>query len=288
MKKTSYLLILLAASLWGTTGIFVRHTTAAGFSVMDLLFFRSAITSFLIFLYIIIKDKALLKIHLKDIWVVIGTGVFSFTFFSFCYFNAMNEVGISIAAVLLYTAPIFVMSMSVILFKEKFTVKKGIAIAVTFIGCCLVSGLNINGLSISVRGLLLGLGAGFGYALYSIFGRYGIIKKYSSLTITFYTFLFAGLASLIFITPVNTIKLAVSSCDNMFWVISISLFTSLIPYISYTKGLVHVPSGTASVMATVEPVVAAIVSVLIYSEPMGTAKIIGIIAILSSVLLLKE
>lgn len=288
MKKTAYLMIILAASFWGTTGIFVKHTTSAGFSVMDLLFFRSIITSFLIFTYIIIKDRNLLKIRIKDIWVVIGTGVFSFTFFSFCYFNAMNEVGISVAAVLLYTAPIFVMIMSVILFKEQFTLRKGISVIVTFIGCCLVSGLNINGLSISIKGLLLGLGAGFGYALYSIFGRYGILKKYSSLTITFYTFLFATLASFLFIDTGNSIKLAFSSYDNLLWILSISFFTSLIPYICYTKGLEYVPSGTASVIATVEPVVASIVSVLVYGEPMGLAKIIGVFAVLSSVLLLKK
>lgn len=95
---------------------------------------------------------------------------------------------LSVAAVLLYTAPAFVMVLSYLLFHEKFTVRKSIALVLTFVGCVFVTGIIGSSQTLSGKGILIGIGAGFGYALYSIFGRFALKKGYDSFTISFYTF----------------------------------------------------------------------------------------------------
>lgn len=106
----------------------------------------------------------------------------------------MQEASLSVMAVLLYTSPAFIVLLSVLLFRETLTRQKLLALVLTFAGCCLVSGLG-SGSAVSMKGLLLGLGSGFFYALYSIFSHYAIERGYGSWTITFYTFLFCLLAS---------------------------------------------------------------------------------------------
>ena len=91
-----------------------------------------------------------------------------------------------------------------------------------------------------------------------------------------------------FTNPMETFSLALSSVEITLLCITVGIITSLAPYICYTKGLMHVESGTASVIATIEPVVAALISTAVFAEPMTLTKIIGIALILSSVVLLKE
>ena len=192
-KILSVVLVLAAGGMWGCMGLLVRPLNEIGLVTMDICFLRGFVTFVVMLAGLLILDREALKIRLKDIWCFIGTGALSVSFFNFCYFKTITLTSLSVAAVLLYTAPAFVMVMSFFLFKESMTKRKVLALLVAFAGCILVSGLGTDGGSLNTRGILVGLGAGFGYALYSIFGRYALQRGYGSLTITFYTFLFGGL-----------------------------------------------------------------------------------------------
>lgn len=280
MKK-AYISITVAAILWGMMSIFVSALTLFGLTSMQIVFMRALTSSVMLIIYLSITDPSKLKIKPSDFPIFIGTGIISFTFFSYCYFTAMHMCSVSVAAVLLYTAPAFVMILSSVLFKEKLTFIKIISLIATIIGCMLVSGFFENSSKMSPIGILFGLGAGFGYALYSIFGRYGI-NKYHSLTVTTYTFIFATIASLPFFIA-DGISHIVFNTESILWMISVGIFTSAVPYLLYTSGLTGVPSGKASIIATIEPVVAAFVSVFIFHEVMDIYKIFGIILVLFAV-----
>jgi drug/metabolite transporter (DMT)-like permease len=132
----------------------------------------------------VFKNRKALKIKASDSKYFIGTGIFSIVLFNWCLFHAIQETSISIASILLYTAPAFVTIFSRIFFKESLTPRKVLALVTTFIGCSFVIGIlpNTNG-SISLYGFILGLGSGLFYALYSIFGKFAL-EKYDSLTVT--------------------------------------------------------------------------------------------------------
>ena len=285
MKTRSYLYIIAAAALWGLIGLFVKAIAAQGFSSMQIVALRAMASTACITLVLLYKGVNQLRIDLRDLWMFVGTGIFSLVFFNFCYFYCIQSSSLAVAALLLYTAPAFVMLMSLLLFGERFTAKKGVALVCTFIGCACVTGALEGGLNLTLSGLLYGLGSGFGYALYSIFGKYAV-RKYSSLTITAYTFYFAVLAAV----PLAGFDGAALSKINLTTIggsLGLGLVCAVVPYLLYTKGLKQVEPGQASILATIEPFVAAAVGMLCFAEPLTMSKAMGMLLIFCSIVILN-
>ena len=226
----SALQVLLAALLWGTLGVFVTFLRQAGFSTLQIVFLRAAVSVLLLGIFIFLRDRSKFRIQLRDSWIFIGTGLISFTLFTVCNQIAMRLCSLSIAAALLYTSPAFILIFSAVIFRERLTAAKLISIAVTVFGCFLVSGLLTPGAVISGAGILAGIASGLCYGLYSIFGRFGV-EKYDSLTVTFYTFLLAAAASLPF-ADFASMPAVFSSAD---WVLPLVCafgpVTCLLPYL---------------------------------------------------------
>lgn len=280
-------LAILAGVCWGVISIFIRRLNAAGMDSFKIISYRAIVSVVILFIYMIITDRNLLKVKLKDIWVFLGSGILSLTFFSYCYFTSIIKSGAAISVVLLYTSPIFVMVISLIFFREKMTLKKTIAVVMTFTGCALVSGALSDGgigASIGFDGLLLGLGAGFGYALYSLFAKIALDKGYASITISFYTFLFSGIALLILKGPGFIFEKG--DLESAIWIIGVAVICTVVPYLAYTAGMKRIEVSRAAVLVTVEPLVGALLGMIAYNEPAGPARIIGIIMILISVVML--
>lgn len=281
-----YLYILIAASCWGSIGIIVKGFYTAGFTPIQLVCFRTFLGAVFIFSYLILKDRSKLKIRLKDTWMFIGTGIISFTFFNVCYFIAVEKTGLSVASVLLYTAPGFVFILSVIIFKEKITKVKMLALFLAFFGCLLVSGVfHSTESSLNIYGIIVGVLAGFGYGLYSIFGKIAL-SKYDTLTVTFYTFVFGFISSIPFST-VTEIPVMLMSGKIPVNIILLAIVITTLPFALYTKGLSKVEASKASILATVEPVVATILGAVFFSEALTLIKILGIASVLSASVLIN-
>ena len=273
--------IIIGASLWGIIGLFTRPLYESDLSPLQITFSRCFITLAAITIIILILDKKLLRINLKDLWMFIGTGLFSIVFFNVMYFTSQQMISLSTASVLLYTAPCFVMIMSVIIFKEKLTRNKLLALIVAFIGCAFTTGLGFGDMNI---GFLYGILAGFGYALYSIFGKCAL-RKYGLLTILFYTFLVATICMI----PFSDMPYVISSFGDteiLLLALGLGLLSTVLPYYFYTVGLKGMDAGKASIIAFVEPMVATIVSIIIGDE-FGWMNVLGIVLILGSVILLN-
>ena len=280
------LYIIVAGTLWGIISIFVNQLRIIGFNSMQVVSIRVLFSALVLVFYLLIKDRQQLKIKLKDIPLFIGTGVGSIIFFNYCYFEAIDIIGgASIPALLLYTAPIFVMILSVILFKEKITKKKLISLVMTFLGLALVTGAFSSSDKISIFALLLGLGSGLGYALYSIFGKF-LVDKYSAITITTYTFVVATIFSVPFSGIVQNLDLLIS-LKGILSALALAVVSTVLPFLLYTKGLYGMEAGKASILATVEPFVATIVGVLFFKETMTSFKIIGMLLVLLAIIILN-
>lgn len=275
------LCITAGAILWGFIGLFLN--ALEGFSSIQLLAVRSLITTVLLFVFLAVVDREKLCIHIRDIHYFIGTGIISFAAYNFSYFAAIRLTSMSVAAVLLYTSPIFVTLMSAVFFKEKLTVKKCISVVLAFFGCVLITGLGTDS-QISAKGLCAGLVSGFCYALYSIFGKFAL-SKYSTVTVTAYTFLFASLVSVPF-ADFGKIC-ATMTGDTAFLLVMFALLSGLVPYLLYTYGLSGTQAGKAAVIACIEPVTAAIAGTAVLGEDMTISTISGIIFVLGAVMLLQ-
>ena len=281
----SYFYILLAGSLWGVIGLFNRSLSSAGFSSFSIVLVRNIGSLIVLGLIFLIFDRSIFKIKPKHLPYFFGTGIISILLFTLCYFTCQQRCSLATAAILLYTAPTFVVILSAILWKDKVTKRKLAALVITFLGCTFVTGVWSGNFTATLVGILLGIGSGFFYALYSIFARYAL-KYYKPLTVTFYTFVFAGIGSLALIRP-EELSAAFMQPKLFVVIAALIIVSTVLPYIFYTRGLSKIDSGKASILASIEPVVASIVGILAFGEPMTISVLLGLLCILVSVYILR-
>lgn len=141
-----------------------------------------------------------------------------------------------------------------------------------------------GGAAVGWKAAAVGLCSGLGYALYTIFGKFAL-RDYTSETITAYTVLFAAIGTLPFSCPMEMASMINTPAAVMLCIAS-GLFCTVAPYLLYTKGLEGVESGQAAILATVEPVVAALVGILVFREPVTVGKLLGILLILAAIVLM--
>ena len=280
MKKLAPLFILAAGILWGCIGIFVRRLNAMGLYSMDIVFLRAVATALAMGAFLLIFNRKMFRIRLKDLWCFLGTGICSIVFFNFCYFKAITLTSLSVAAVLLYTAPAIVMVLSFFLFGEKFTKRKVLALVLTFVGCVLVTGVLTDAGNVTGLGVLTGLGAGLGYALYSIFSRYALERGYHSFTITFYTFLIAIVGAAFFADVPGVLCVAAKDAGTVLFALGFGIVCTVIPYLLYTAGLQHVENGKASIIASIEPVTATMLGIFLFAEKTTVTGIAGVVIVI--------
>jgi len=262
MKKSGSIFIITAGILWGIINIFIRQLSAAELSSLQIAFIRLLFAAPMFTLYALIKSPALLKIRLKDLWMFVGTGIISIVLFNACYFYTIINGEASVAVVLLYTAPVFVMLLSAIIFKEKINGLKIAALILTMTGCVLVSGILSSSTTIKPMILFTGIMSGLLYALYTIFGRFAL-DKYSPITVTVYTFI-VGLLGLLPVCDIGyAVKTVFTSAELILWSAGLGLFCTVLPYLTYNIGLKTTEPGKAAVLATVEPIVGSLIGIFL-------------------------
>ena len=280
MKKLAPFLVILAGCLWGTMGIFVRHLNAIGLQSMEIVEARSVLTAVGMFAALALFRRDLLKVRAKDLWIFVGGGMASVILFNYCYFQTIQRASLSTAAILLYTSPVFVLLLSVPLFGEKLTRKKLICLVLAITGCALASGVASGGMALSPMTLLLGLGSGFGYGLYSIFSRFALQRGYHPITITAYIFLFGALGGIPLTDFGQITQVVRADGGNLIYLMVYTLVTTIVPYISYTTGLQQVENGVAAVLACIEPVMATVFGIFVFSEMPTLSGWLGILLVL--------
>ncbi|MCM3669412.1 EamA family transporter [Mesobacillus maritimus] len=280
----AYLMIAFAATMWGIIGFFVKGLSVAGFSAMEIVTIRVVTAACLLVMVGFAFFRPQLRINGKDFPLFIGTGLLSIVFFNWCYFTAIEKMNIPVAAALLYTSPAFVITFSVLFLKEKLNHRKVLAVIGTICGSAMVAEVSLTqGSSFPAASILIGLGAGLGYALYSIFGKI-VLKSYHPFTLTLYTFVTAA----IFLVPFFIGKTETLNILNQptvwFYALGLGVVPTVLAYFAYSWGLEKVESSQAAIIATVEPVAATILGLMVYNEQISLVQFFGILLILGSVI----
>ncbi len=284
MDIMSLLYITISGITWGTTGIFVNRLLSLRFNTNEISFLRLVFAAIIVSVFLSITNKKLFKINLKQLPVIVLNGLCLFGTSSF-YYGAISKTTVSTAVTLMYTAPIIVMAYSVSFLGERLTAKKALAVVLTFIGCGLVTGI-IGNLQFTFMGIFYGLMSGISYAGYIITAKINTKNKVNTTTQTAYSFIFATIIAIIFTNPITAVTKLTASVYPLLWAAANGIITTIIPYYFYAKSLKKLTAGTASVMATIEPLSATIISVIFFKEAITIYKSIGIMLILTSVIML--
>lgn len=288
MKKFAPMFVLSAGTLWGVMGVFVRKLGTYGFSPLQIACLRILFGAVLFLLITAVFRRDLLKIQPRDVGLFLGMGLLSLLLFTVCYFTTISLASLSVAAILLYTSPIWVMLMSAICFREKITRRKLLCAAMAFGGCVLVSGIG-SAASLSPMVIVTGLLSAVGYGLYSIFGTFAL-RKYQPLTVTTYAFLFGAAGALLLCNPAQIVRVICESGQpgRLVLLITVTAFvTAVLPYLLYTVGLSHMRASAAAIMASIEPVVATTAGALVFGEALTLPALAGIVLVLAAIVVLN-
>jgi DME family drug/metabolite transporter len=313
------LLVLLAATLWGTLGVTYKLSTEGyGLTPLTIVFWRAALAALCLGLFLALimpllgKGLGLLKVRRADLPLLAAFGFLGITAFFLLYIYAVVLVGVTVAVVLLYTAPVFVAVMAWRWLGEGFGPRRALALALTFLGCVLVArAYDLETFQVNALGIACGLGSAFTYALYSILGKVSLGRGVPIATMSFYVYGIGALGLLAVALVIGFVEPLLSSGsmsgsanpapagvdqllamgDNLeAWglLLVLALGPTLGALWAYTAGLRHLNAGVASILATFEPLVAALLAYFILSEQLEWPQLLGGALILGAVLVLRN
>lgn len=279
------LLIGIGAVIWGTQGIFAKMLLIAGLSALQIAAVKLLLGSFTLFgIMAVLKPKAL-TIDKTGLGLTLLLGLLCQAGFNGFYYSSVNLIGVSCAAVILYTSPVFFLGFSVVFFKEKLSLKKALSAGLCILGCGLaVTGGNLNLEGLSVPGMGLALLSALSFALMGAISK-GALTRYEPLAITAYSFLFGGLILLPF--SFITAKGGLMLSPSIVWgSLGIGLLPAALSYYLYYTGVkIGVPLSQAGVISALEMVSAVVLAAILLGEELSLLKILGLMVILISVIL---
>ena len=278
--------ILAAATLWGVQGLFSRALGELNIPGLPIMVVRNLGGAALLALVFLVADRTAFRVRLRELPLLAVMGMSGVLGMNLLYYRSQQISSLAVAAILLYTAPSIVVLFSALIWKDPLTKRKLLALVLAFLGCGFVAGILSGSLSISSQGLVIGLLNALAYASYTLFGRKALTWR-GPLTVLFYALLFAGLGALL-LCPVREMALLISTSGAMTQTLCMMVFSTVVPFVLYTKGLAGLgDSGKAAILASVEPVVAALLGIVAFGEPLTLGVVLGLACVLGAVALLK-
>ncbi len=276
--KRGYLEIITAAILWGFVGILAKMIH--GMPAQSIIFYRVAFASIIFFVILLISGNMnIVKLGDKKIYLVLF-GIFQATTM-LMYFVSILKGSVSVAVLLLYTAPAYVTVLSPLFLKESSTRKGIIALFLSLLGIVFI--VNPEKLDFSqFPGIMAGILSGIAYALQIITSKH-ISSIYSGYTQAFWSFIIATLMFL----PIGLVPKEVVF-DNMLFLILLAIFPTILSVSLYFNGLKKVKAQSASILGLIEPVSAVILAILILGEKISSLEIIGGVLILAGAALVMR
>ncbi|HBG3680541.1 TPA: EamA family transporter [Clostridioides difficile] len=281
-KSKGYVFIAIAGLLWATLGLFGKFLMGNGLTSEQVAFTRLFFGFIVLGVYSSIRTPQILKISKKGIIYSVIIGIICQAMFNLCYFKAIDIAGVSIAAVLLYTSPLFLAIFSKICYKENITRSKLFSLILCFIGAIMaVTGGRLDFQGLNAFGLLLGVLSAIAYALMPTISK-NALKEFSSSTILVYSFLFGAIFMIPSSRPWEILNYA-KDLDVLSCMLMLGIVPAALAYIFYAAGISKgVELSVVGVVASVELVGSVIIGCTILGESFSLGKLFGVMLMLIS------
>lgn len=286
-EKKAVILAVLSGCMWGSIGLFVHKLGAYGISSTPMTVGRYLIAVVLVGLALGAGKREMLKIRLRDLPWFFVTGILCLLFFNVCYGFAIEKSSMPVAAVLLYTSPVIVTLASAVIFREKITLRKMIAVCMAVTGCAFVSGIMHGSLAYPLPAYLWGFAAAAGYASYSIVAGV-LLKRYHAVTVLFYSFLTAALGGCVLIDLRELAETVAADPAAGAWMVAAAFVCNICPYFCYNLALENMEASRVAVIASIEPAVASLLGVLVMKEQMDVFGAAGVGIIFAAIVVLNR
>jgi len=283
-----YVLVLVAACLWATIGLFYRVLADYGIAKGVIVAYRAGIAAVVLLVMLAVLRPQLLVVRRRDWFFFLVFGSIGVAGFFLCYIQATTTGPLATAAVLLYTAPIWITLWAVLRQGEALTKRKLTALILAVAGCALVANIfNSANLAINGAALIFGVLSGLGYAAYSVWSAQGTQRGYHVWTVVVYS-LGIGAVIMFAAQPLAASLQPLRMPESWAYLLGVSLGPSLLAQTCFTIGLQYVRTSNASILATIEPVIAAVLGwlVVVPPEPLNMAQLAGGACVLAAVIVL--
>jgi drug/metabolite transporter (DMT)-like permease len=258
--------IIIAAILWSLAGIFAKQIH--GMSAQSIIFYRVGFAFIIFFVALLVSGKLnILKLREKKSYLFLFSILQMATMVS--YFISIMNASVSIAVLLLSTAPIYITIFSPWLLKEQIQKRGIIALVLSIVGILLIVDPGKLDFKLSSIGILAGIASGIFYAFQVMTSKY-VSSTYSGHAQAFWSFLVAA----IILLPMGAVPLEVVS-SNLTNLVILSIFPTILAVSLYFNGLKKVKAQSASILGLIEPISAVFFAVLILGEQISTLEITG-------------
>lgn len=270
-QATGFIFVLLAGIGFGFLGIFGRLASQNGLNIGELLTYRFTLATTLLLTGILIFKPKLIKLSFKQIGISTGLGIFGYAVFSTLYFKSIEGLSVSLAALLLFTFPIFVNLGAHFILKEKMSKQQIISLIIACLGLTILlwGPLVFNSLS----AVICALAAAISYSIYVLVsGRYQ--QNIPPLSSSLYVITSAALALYVFHQP-SFAKITELSSQQIYIILGIALVSTIGPLTLFLAGLQRLSSSKASIVVMIEPVVAAFAAWILLDEQLTGQQLLG-------------
>ena len=273
--------VLASGICFAMLGIFGKLAERYDLSVGELLTWRFTTAGLLLWLYFIIFKRPQIKLSKKQILICFALGFLGYAVFSTFYFTAIRGISVALAAMLLFTFPIFVNIGNHFILKEKLTFQQFVNLSISTIG--LVVLLWGDFFANSLWYVLSGIASGFTYSIY-VLASGKLQRNTPALTSSLYVISAAALALGLFHQPDIT-RIPHFSSEQILIILGIAVICTIAPLTFFLLGLQKMSSSRASLLVMVEPVTAAVAAYFFLGEGIGIQQLVGSILVLTGVFL---
>ncbi len=211
----------------------------------------------------------------------VALGALIFAPFQIAYLQAIHEVGIATAVLLLYTSPVWVIVFSNVFFKEIISTSKVLSLVLALTGVLFLSEVLEEGKFGNPLGFTLGALSGFLYALMIIYGKCLTGRGFTPMDISSSSPFWAFLALL----PISLSSIKLSLGIWIGVAAYLGLITVTLAYYLLYKSVEMTEVSKVGIVTLVEPVLGVAIGVLAFNEALTTYKVLGSLLIFSSLVI---
>ena len=272
--------ISMAAFLFGAAGALAKILFRAEISPIDLTAIRAIVTNSLIALFLMITSRQALRLTRDAMPLLLASGI-AFTAVNISFYLAISKINVGAAITLEYTAPLFVLILSVLLHKRRLSWRDVSTVGVAIIGCFLLNGTSTSVFSLS-SGVLWGLFCGFSFGVANMIGNACSGRGITPTFVTFYSFL---VSALIWMPTLPFLSMWQIQTDlaTLSLIGFITVVATIIPYWLLMYGLRHVDALPATIVGMLDPVAAGLLAFILIGETLTGGHITGIALILLAI-----
>ena len=290
LKLRGMLLASLASSLWAISGIsgeilFKQFNFSSDWLVST----RTLMSGILLFMIVIFIEKKSILRPLKNKWDSMGIilfGVAGMYLVQYTYFKTIELSNVSFATILQFTAPFFIFIYESIKNRKLPSISTVTLLFMTILGVVFIATKgNFSNLSVSLEALLFGLVSAVMIAFYSTYPK-KLLKKYGSITVVGWGMIIGSVISNI-IHPIWEIQGDINTKSIIQVIIVVILGTS-IAYLIYIASLNYISSSLAGILTAFEPILAAVLSVVIFGLKFSIIELIGFVLVFVSIFILEK